>query len=124
MILVRVLLVALATAASVAMLAWFDVQMPMPAARPRLELSVRIDYPRLFADLSPEGIGRTHRRLVESSSRLAGTAGDLAASRFIEAEFRNLGLEVVVQPFPVTVPVTRWSRLLDAEGNPIPGVCR
>ena len=54
--------------------------------------------------------------------RLPGSPGDKATARLIEDTFRQAGLQITEQTFPVTVPKTVYCELLDAHGKPLPDV--
>ena len=51
------------------------------------------------------------RVLTADSSRVTGYAGATNAARYIEGEFRRLGLQVTSEFFPVSVPIDRGGRL-------------
>ncbi|MDP7637957.1 MAG: M28 family peptidase, partial [Phycisphaerae bacterium] len=89
----------------------------------RPELAGSINFDKLFSGITVESVGRTHRRIVQFPSRLAGTAGDLEVAADVEQEFRRLKMDdVLVQRYPVTVPVTKWCRLSDKDGGELAGV--
>lgn len=69
-----------------------------------------------------EGIRATMARLSSFPTRMAGTPGCAEAGRWIEAQFREIGLErVTAESFPVTVPVDRGAALtVEGSGETIP----
>ncbi|MAE66099.1 MAG: hypothetical protein CMJ18_17650, partial [Phycisphaeraceae bacterium] len=91
---------------------------PQRDAKPRVGLARTIDFGTLFDAITPDRIRRTHERIVAAPSRMAGTEGDRAASQHVERALRELGLEVVTQSFPVTVPVTKWCRIAVVDAAP------
>ena len=114
----------LAVAAGVAILICVQGAMPAQMARKPAKLSGDISFDALFSGITPEGMGRRHRRIVQPASRLAGSEGDVAASRFVEEELRRLMGDdnVIVQRYPVTIPVTRECTITHADGAEVPGV--
>ena len=102
----RFIQLVLAIAIAVALLLWFQSSVPTQEARVRADLSGKIDFETLFGQITAESVEQTHERIVRFPNRLAGSPGDIEASRYVEEEFRRLGLEVVVQTFPITVPMS------------------
>ena len=117
-----IFIVLIALAASALVLVRFQESIRMQPAQARPELAGSFDFAAFFETISPVEIERWHERLTAFPSRLPGTEGDLAASRMAEAHFRELGMEVLVQRFPVTIPVTRRCALQDADGTSIDSV--
>ena len=115
------ILMLVAIAVAVLLLAWFQSAAPIPEAAPRVALSGRVAFDELFDGITPERIRRTHDHIVAVPSRLAGLEGDLEASRYVEQQLRELDLEVHIQHFPVTVPVTTWCRLTIVEETHVAG---
>ena len=111
-----------AAALGVAVIIWFASTMPVQRVQPEVELAGGIDFGRLFDSISTKRIKKTHEKITSASTRLAGTEGDLEASRFIEREFRRLGLRVIVQTYPVSVPVTKKCEISLEDGSPAAGV--
>ena len=91
-------------------------------AHQRTVLTDAIDFDALFAAVSDERVGRIHGRAVSVPSRLSGTPGERALSQWVEQEFSRIGLEVVVQRFAVTVPVTKWCTIQEDRGRDLPGI--
>lgn len=65
------------------------------------------DYDAVSAAISQARIERLVTQLSSLGSRVTGYPGCQRAARLIEQEFRNLGLEVSVEKFPVLVPMPR-----------------
>ena len=84
---------------------------PQRDAKPPVGLASAIDFDALFDAVTPDRVRRDHRHIVQAPSRMAGTEGDRAASQYVERAFRALGLEVITQSYPVTIPVTKWCRI-------------
>ncbi|MAE64604.1 MAG: hypothetical protein CMJ18_10090 [Phycisphaeraceae bacterium] len=102
----------------IVMLIGFQGAAPAREARLRVALSGDVDFDRLFEQITIDRVRRTHDRITEHSSRLAGSPGDVEAARFIEQELRKLeGMEVFDQSFPVTIPVTKHCRLALEDGG-------
>ncbi|MAE67705.1 MAG: hypothetical protein CMJ18_25910 [Phycisphaeraceae bacterium] len=107
----RIVLLLLAVAVGLLLLVAMQAAVPAREAQPRVALAGSIDFERLFEKIPGDQIRRIHQRIVQPPSRLAGTAGDLEASGYVEREFDKMGLEVLVQTYPVTAPVTHRSEL-------------
>ena len=63
------------------------------------------------AQINAADLERHLRRLTADSSRVTGYAGATNAARYIEGEFRRLGLQVTSEIFPLSVPLDRGGRL-------------
>ena len=72
--------------------------------------------------ISEEAVRGTLARLSSFPTRMAGTPGCAEAGRWVEAQFREIGLErVTTETFPVTVPVDRGAALtVEGSGEVIP----
>ena len=112
------ILFVLSAVVSVALLVLLQGAVPPQMERMPAELSGKMDFDALFAGITPEGLGRWHRRIVQPASRLAGSPGDVATSHLVEKEFRRLmGDEnVIVQRYPVTIPVTKSCTIAGEDG--------
>ena len=117
-----VIMMAAAIGVGAAVLFWVQDDIPIQAARQRLELSGAMDFDALFAGISEESVGRQHRAIVAPASRVSGSAGDLAVAQMAEDEFRRLGMEVIVQRYAVTMPVTSRSTNSYEDGREVAGV--
>jgi len=89
-----------AIAVALGLLACFQGAALTQEARPRVELSGAIDFEKLFAGITAETVGRTHRRIVRPATRLPGSDGDLEASRYVEEEYPT-GLIFVATYLPL-----------------------
>lgn len=76
----------------------------------------------LLAPLSPEALEDTAERLRSFGGRFPGMPGHRKVQAWLEAEYRDNGLEVFSLPHSFAAPVTRRRELLDADQNPLPGV--
>ncbi|MBI2950497.1 hypothetical protein HYY27_00310, partial [bacterium] len=76
-------------------------------------------------EVSEERLRQTVHRLSSVESRVTGYPGADEAARYIESEFRRLGMrDVRAEAFPVTVPVDRGASLTLVEsGEAIPLRC-
>lgn len=63
------------------------------------------------AQINAADLERHLRILTADSSRVTGYTGAANAARYIEEEFRRLGLQVTSETFPVSVPIDRGGRL-------------
>ena len=63
------------------------------------------------AQINAVDLERHLRILTADSSRVTGYAGAANAARYIEGEFRRLGLQVTSEFFPLSVPIDRGGRL-------------
>ncbi|MSS73995.1 MAG: hypothetical protein EXS64_21300, partial [Candidatus Latescibacteria bacterium] len=85
-----------------------------PTSSPSTGLSGDLRIP----EVSIERLRETVTRLSSVESRVTGYPGAEAAARYIEGEFRRLGMQDVrLEPFPVTVPVDRGASLTLVEGG-------
>jgi len=70
------------------------------------------NYKKLARMVSADNIGRTIHTLASYGSRVAGYEGDARAAKYVEQQFRDIGLESVrVEKFRVTVPVDRGAEI-------------
>ena len=116
------LLVAISTALSTLLLVLYLNRAEPQSPRLPSDLAKAIDFDALFESIGQAEIARLHQRIVSPGSRLSGTAGEREISLWVEAEFRRLGLEVVLQRFPVTVPITRWCEISLEDGTEVSNV--
>ena len=98
-----------------------DISVVMATAGQR-ELSGRINFQALFGSIKTGELATIHAKVTEAPSRLAGTSSEREVSKFVENEFHRLGLETVIQSYPVTIPVTRWCRITDVHNQQLPGI--
>ncbi|MCE2448123.1 MAG: hypothetical protein J4F35_06970, partial [Candidatus Latescibacteria bacterium] len=63
------------------------------------------------AQINAADLAHHLRILTSDSSRVTGYAGTTNAARYIEREFRRLGLQVSSEFFPLSVPLDRGGRL-------------
>ncbi len=89
---------------------WFSVS---AFAQAELDVEkVQARYRTLIQDISTERIADTVRYLSSLGSRVAGYEGADKAADYIEAQFRQIGLEEVRrEAFPVTVPIDKGASL-------------
>jgi len=130
------ILLAIAAVALLVILSVFDMERLSEGMRGALGLEERRSEGGRRADMTgedrrirqiidgiPEGrIRATMTRLSSLRSRVAGTPGCAEAGRWVEAQFREIGLErVTAESFPVTVPVDRGAALtVEGTGETIP----
>ncbi|MSS72100.1 MAG: FtsX-like permease family protein [Candidatus Latescibacteria bacterium] len=130
------ILLAVAAVALLALLTVFDMErlsegirraLGLEAGRPeggrQADMTEEDRRVRQVIDGIPEeGIRATMARLSSFPTRMAGTPGCAEAGRWIEAQFREIGLErVTAESFPVTVPVDRGAALtVEGSGETIP----
>ena len=69
--------------------------------------------------IEPAGLAAHLAALTTDSSRVTGYPGAASAARYIEDEFRRLGLEVTSESFPLSVPIDKGGTLR-LEGRKIP----
>ena len=69
------------------------------------------------AQIAPAGLERHLRALTADASRVTGYPGAENAARYLEQEFRRLGLEVESESFPLSVPIDRGGRLRLADSE-------
>jgi len=60
--------------------------------------------------------------LCNTESRLTGSDGCDAAADYIETELTAAGYRVMLQPFDVAVPMTKYAEILDENDRPIEGI--
>ena len=63
------------------------------------------------AHIDDDDLARHLRALTADSSRVTGYPGAQNAARYLEDEFRSLGLQVSSESFPLTVPIDRGGQL-------------
>jgi len=80
------------------------------------------DYRAIVENVSPATVRQDLETINAFGNRFAGAAGSEKTADWLAATFRQLGYIVIEQPFPQTVAVTRYARLLDADGKVIEGV--
>ena len=82
--------------------------------QPLREQSTSAENPSLHAAVSRINAGDLQRHLrvlTADASRVTGYPGAQNAARYLEQEFRSLGLQVSSEAFPVSVPVDGGGRL-------------
>jgi len=84
--------------------------------------TVPSDYQAVLNTVTEAAVEKHLRALVECGSRFSGQPGCDQAATHIASALKGWGYEVLEQPFLLTVPVTRYARLLDADGKPVEGV--
>jgi hypothetical protein len=80
------------------------------------------DYASIVADIHESSLRKELQTFTQWPSRFSGSDGCTAAADYIAAALRQAGYRVIEQPFPVTVPTTRFARVLDDSGRAIEGV--
>jgi len=103
----------LAILLGVAILLRFQETIRIQKTQPRPELAGSFDFDALYDSIDGAGVRRGYEAIRGHATRLSGSEGDLEAAGVAEQHFRSLGMEVIVQRFPVTVPVTRVCELLE-----------
>ncbi|MAE65342.1 MAG: hypothetical protein CMJ18_13810 [Phycisphaeraceae bacterium] len=115
-------LLAVSLVLSLLLLARLNRFMPVQRAMPVGQLAGSIDFNDVYGSITEDSVGAAHRRIVAAPTRLSGSPGEAEVSRWIERQFAKLELDILIQEFPVTVPVTKWCALLDADGAPVAGI--
>ena len=93
-----------------------------PERQPRSAPNESFSEAALQAALSQNGVEQTLAAIATNGSRLSGSPGFYRTEKLIIDRFRAAGLEVQTQELPVVVPVTEVCEILDAQGQPLPGV--
>ena len=113
---------ALFTALGLGVLYWF-ISFAEPPERTH-QAPFRLDYSEapLLTALQGTGYAARVHTIGTFGSRLSGSPGFYQTEEYIQREFRAAGLTVQTQEFPVVVPETEVCQILDARGQPLPGV--
>ncbi|MEI6084618.1 MAG: FtsX-like permease family protein [Verrucomicrobiota bacterium] len=93
-----------------------------PERQPRLAFNEKYSEAPLLDVLRQNGVAATLAAIATNGSRLSGSPGFYRTEKLISDRFRAAGLEVQTQELPVVVPVTEVCEILDAQGQPLPGV--
>ncbi|MBH06468.1 MAG: hypothetical protein CMJ20_09120 [Phycisphaeraceae bacterium] len=101
------IILAISIAVTLLLALWSQQEIPVQTTEMRAALTQKIEFGTLFGAIRQDEIQEVHDRVVKDASRLSGTQAESELSKWVEEEFNRLGLEVVIQSFPVTVPVTR-----------------
>jgi len=80
------------------------------------------DYAGITARITGTALQADLEAYAAFGSRFTGSAGFYRTAEQVERRLRDLGYRILVQEHEVVVPVTRFCRLLDAAGQPVPGV--
>jgi len=105
-----------------AVLAFF-VRFAEPQERqPRHAPNENFSEAALQTTLQQNGVEQTLAAIATNGSRRSGSPGFYRTEQLILDRFRAAGLEVQTQELPVVVPVTEVCEILDAHGQPLPGV--
>lgn len=94
---------------------------PYPKILP-LEGVIPPDSHQVLKTITEASIRRDLKKLCRPASRFSGTPGCEETADFLKQELQSLQYEVHEQTFEVTVPKTRQAKILDQNGNDIPGV--
>jgi hypothetical protein len=93
-------------------LIWLEVFATAAWSQPSVAPEVADAYKRLAGAVSSERIRQTVYQLSSYPSRVAGYPGSEAAAKWIEEQFRQIGLQrVTTEEFAVTVPVDKGAKL-------------
>ena len=121
----RIASLVLPAAAFVALLVWSQGKIPVQLPRQAGRATGSIDLPALFDTITPASLRSSHQAIVRHPTRLTGSPGEAMVSQEVEAEFRQLGMtgdDLLVQTFPVTVPVTKHCGIAYESGGSPPDV--
>ena len=80
------------------------------------------DYRAIAAAVTEEAVRKDLYALCRHPSRSPGSEGLSQASRFLRSSLRELGYNVLEQPFLVTVPLTRHAMVEDESGRELAGI--
>ncbi|MCX7933922.1 MAG: hypothetical protein N3A66_01525, partial [Planctomycetota bacterium] len=80
------------------------------------------DYGKIATAVDEKAVQREAEAIAACGPRFCGSAGAAKAAAYLAQRLRDLGFEVIEQPFLVTVPVTRYARIADENGRPLAGV--
>ena len=89
---------------------------------PPVEATSALTAEKVVGGITSASLQRHLDAFSQYPTRMAGTPGSDHAARHIRETFDRAGLQVLEQSVPITVPVTRYCEILDAAGNPVPGV--
>jgi len=93
-------------------LIWLEVFATAAWSQPSVAPEVADAYKRLAGAVSSERIRQTVYQLSSYPSRVAGYPGSEEAAKWIEEQFRQIGLQrVTTEEFAVTVPVDKGAKL-------------
>ncbi len=121
-VLLAISMVAISAAITILVAFWGQDGVPAKQARARGELAKTIDFNALYESITQKELQRLHAEVVKETSRLSGTPREQAVSKWVEEEFKRLGLRVLIQSYPVTVPITKYSRIIDKNGDELPHI--
>ena len=101
----------------------FFVRFAEPLERqPRHAPNESFSEAALQTTLQQNGVEKTLAAIAATGSRRSGSPGFYRTEQLIRDRFRAAGLEVQTQELPVVVPVTEVCEIVDAQGQPLPGV--
>ncbi len=76
------------------------------------------EYRFLFNQVNPDYLKQTVDTLASMKSRVAGYPGDADAAKYVENQFRQIGLlNIRTEPFPVTVPMDEGDAKISLVSN-------
>lgn len=106
----------------VAALVVFNRQAAPQAKILPVEGAVAPDYNAILANVTEEALRKDLETLCEPQTRFSGTPGCKQATDYVAKNLRDLGYQVVEQPFTITVPLTRHAKILDDAGDELEGI--
>lgn len=105
-----------------AMLLWAQVRIPFQPMPPLGAAAESIDFEAMFGAVDASTLSRLHGSIVSAPARLTGGPAERALAEDVARRFEDAGCAVILQHYPVTVPVTRWCRLVGVDGAAQPGI--